>query len=121
VEPGLALVQAEAVLPEREILFQRGGRWRVAVVQGLEIVCVAAVVLTIVLVLVLRAARDPMLERFKFRCYGSLRGIGIEVESQRESVKSALGDEPELPFSPEPARLPPASKPDTLPSGGADL
>jgi hypothetical protein len=77
--------------------------------------------IVVVLVLVLHAARDPKLERFKFRFYGSLPGkFGIEVESQRESVKPAPGDEPaERPLSPEPARLPPGPESAELPPGDA--
>jgi hypothetical protein len=62
-----------------------------AVVLTLGIVCM--VIALIVVVLVLRAARDPQLEQFSFRCYGSMRGIGIEVEAKRESAKLTPGPE----------------------------
>ena len=71
----------------------------------LGVVCMIAVLIVVILVLVLRAARDNRLGRFKFGISASLLKIctfGIEVESQREPTKLPPGDEP--------ARLPPGPK-----------
>jgi hypothetical protein len=66
----------------------------------LGVVCMIAVLIVVVLVLVLRAARDNRLGRFKFGISASLLKIctfGIEVESQREPLDRPSADQISLP------------------------